>query len=124
MEENQTPPNKQDMVDRKAAWIERMFDRLFTAIQKDVKGTLLILSVGFNFYLANLYIDLNKSSKEEMISEVRKSARVEVSKQLAPIQAQQQAQQDSATVKLDTSLSNLDGTVKTLKEYFNKNKRK
>lgn len=124
MEDKETLP-KQDMVDRKAAWLERMFDRLFSAIQKDVKGTLLILSVAFNFYLANLYIDLNKSSKDEMINEVRKTAQIEVSKQLAPIQAQQQAAQDSNSSKLDTSLINLNETVKSVKQYFNqKSKRK
>ncbi|MBB2148779.1 hypothetical protein [Pedobacter gandavensis] len=120
-------PEKQDMVDRKAAWIERMFDRLFTAMQKNMTATVLILSLGLNFYQYTLKNEVDAlrlaeyaKSKEEMILEVRRSVQRELPKQLAPYQAQQ----DSNSKKLDTSLINLNGTVESVKQYFNKNKRK
>lgn len=126
MEEN-IIPEKQDMVDRKAAWIERMFDRLFTAMQKNMTATVLILSLGLNFYQYTLKNEVDAlrlaeyaRSKEEMILEVRRSVERELPKQLAPYQAQQ----DSNSKKLDTSLINLNGTVESVKQYFNKNKRK
>lgn len=114
------------MLDRKMSWLERMFDRLFSAIQKDMKGTLLILSIGMNFYITNLYIKLNASSKEEMINEVRRSVQRELPKSLAPIQAKQDSISkniDSMNKNVDTSLINLNGTVETVKQYFNKNKK-
>lgn len=113
MEEIQVA-EKQDMLDRKAAWIERMFERLFSAIQKDVKGTLLVLSVGLNFYIVNLYVNLQQTTKQEMIAEVRRSVRAEIPKQMAPIQAQQ----DSIIKNVDTSLLNLNGTVESVKQYI------
>lgn len=126
MEEN-IIPEKQDMLDRKGAWIERMFDRLFTAIQKNHLATILILSLGLNFYQYTLKNEVDAlrlaeyvKSKEEMILEVRRSVQRELPKQLAPYQAQQ----DSNSKKLDTSLINLNGTVESVKQYFNKNKRK
>lgn len=114
---------KQDMIDRKGAWIERMFDRLFSAIQKDTKGTIMILSVALNFYLAHLYIKLNATTKEEMIKEVRNS----VQRQVAPLYVKQDSiktSMDSLKMNADTSLSNLNGTVESVKQYFNENKKK
>lgn len=124
MEENQPPDEgTQDMVDRKAAWLERMFDRLFGAVQKDTKGTIMILSIALNFYVINLYLKLTASSKAEMIQEVRRSVRQELPKQMAPIQAKQDSiskNVDSMSKNVDTSLTNLNGTVESVKQYFDK----
>lgn len=126
MEEN-IIPEKQDMIDRKGAWIERMFDRLFTAMQRNMTATVLILSLGLNFYQYTLKNEVDAlrlaeyaRSKEEMILEVRRSVQRELPKQLAPYQAQQ----DSTSKAVDTSLLNLNQTVESVKQYFNKNKRK
>ena len=126
MEENEITP-KQDLVDRKAAWIERMFDRLFIAVQKNPFATLLILSIGLNFWQYNINNEMNRLRiqditllNEKINVAVAAGVQRELPKQLAPYQAQQ----DSNSKKLDTSLTNLNGTVETVKQDFNKNKRK
>lgn len=126
MEEN-IIPEKQDMLDRKGAWIERMFDRLFTAVQKNPFATLLILSIGLNFWQYNINNEMNRLRiqditllNEKINVAVAAGVQRELPKQLAPYQAQQ----DSNSKKLDTSLINLNGTVESVKQYFNKNKRK
>lgn len=126
MEENEIIP-KQDLVDRKAAWIERMFDRIFLAVQKNPFATLLILSIGLNFWQYNINNEMNRLRiqditllNEKINVAVAAGVQRELPKQLAPYQAQQ----DSNSKKLDTSLTNLNGTVESVKQYFNKNKRK
>lgn len=124
MEENQTP-GKQDMVDRKAAWIERMFDRLFLAFQKDLKGALLIIAIGVIIWQQYAIIgekqarlDDNKVSKKEMIDEVRRNMEIELPKRIAPIQATQ----DSIGKNVDTSLLRLNGTLETVKKLIKSKK--
>ncbi|WP_285011183.1 hypothetical protein [Pedobacter faecalis] len=119
-------PN-QDVIDRKGAWFERMFDRLFLAIKENPYGTIAIVSVLINVWLLNIIIEGyqdrlndNRASKDEMISEVRNSVRREIPKQMEPIKAKQ----DSISKSVDTTLLNINGTVESVKEYFNKNKRK
>lgn len=114
---------KQDMLDRKGAWIERMFDRLFSAIQKNILATVLVISIGYNIYQSSRVdgfqdklIELSYKQKEEMIDEVRRS----VSTQLTPIREKQ----DSNSSKLDTSLIELNSTVRKVRDYFDKNKKK
>lgn len=116
---------QQDIIDRKGAWIERMFDRLFSAIKENPFATLLVLSVGLNFMLMNMNSTLqearltdSKASKKEILDEVRKSVERETAKQLEPIKASQ----DSSSKKVDTSLNNINETVQSVKEYFNKRK--
>ena len=116
---------KEDVIDRKGAWIERMFDRLFLAIKENPFATLLVLSVGLNFMLISMNSDLQqarlddeKKSNQEMIDEVRRSVQRETTKQIAPIKAQQ----DSIVKNVDTSLININGTVESVKKYFNKKK--
>ncbi|MDQ1139404.1 hypothetical protein [Pedobacter agri] len=116
---------KEDVIDRKGAWIERMFDRLYLAIKENPLATLLVLSVGLNIMLINMNSDLQearlsdeKSSNKEMIEEVRRSVQRETTRQIAPIKAQQ----DSVIKNVDTSLININGTVESVKQYFNKKK--
>jgi hypothetical protein len=118
---------KQDMIDRKAAWLERMFDRLFIAVQQNPFATMLILSVGLNFWQYNVINEMNRLRIQDitMLNEkiniaVAKGVERELPKQLAPYKEQQ----DSNSKRLDTSLINLNGTVESVKQYFNKNKRK
>lgn len=124
MEENLNP-GKQDMVDRKAAWIERMFDRLFLAFQKDLKGALLIIAIGVIIWQQYAIIgekqarlDDNKVSKKEMIDEVRRNMEIELPKRIAPIQATQ----DSIGKNVDTSLLRLNGTLETVKKLIRSKK--
>lgn len=112
---------KEDVIDRKGAWIERMFDRLFLAIKENPFATLLVLSVGLNIMLINMNSGLQearlsdeKTANREMIDEVRRS----VARQIAPIKAQQ----DSVAKNVDTSLVNISSTVESVKQYFNKKK--
>ncbi|NQX37711.1 hypothetical protein SAMN05421820_103295 [Pedobacter steynii] len=116
---------KQDMIDRKAAWLERMFDRLFIAVQQNPFATMLILSVGLNFWQYNVINEMNRLRIQDitMLNEkiniaVAKGVERELPKQLAPYKEQQ----DSNSKRLDTSLINLNGTVESVKQYFNKNK--
>lgn len=118
---------KQDMIDRKAAWLERMFDRLFIAVQQNPFATMLILSVGLNFWQYNVINEMNRLRIQDitMLNEkiniaVAKGVERELPKQLAPYKEQQ----DSNSKRLDTSLINLNGTVESVKQYFNRNKRK
>ena len=117
MEENQTP--KQDMVDRKAAWIERMFDRLFAAIQKDTKVAIIVVLVGVVIWQQ---IISNKKD-ERWIADITKlndkiNAAVErsVERQLDIKMIPIEAKQDSVYKNVDTSLNNLNGSIETFKK--------
>lgn len=126
MEENQSPVpgSKQDMIDRKGAWIERMFDRLFGAIQKNVQGTILILSVALNFWQFSINNDLQQlriaditTLNEKINKAVEQRVNSKVTEQMLPIQAQQ----DSLNKTADTSFRKLNETVNSFKEkYINK----
>ncbi|ALL07649.1 hypothetical protein AQ505_20440 [Pedobacter sp. PACM 27299] len=126
MHTNNPDPN-QDLIDRKTAWIERMFDRLFMAVQQNPFATMLILSVGLNFWQYNINNEMNRLRIQDitMLNEKINLAVVtgvqrELPRQLAPYKEQQ----DSNSRKLDTSLLNLNGTVESVKKYFNKNKKR
>lgn len=126
MHTNNPDPN-QDLIDRKTAWIERMFDRLFMAVQQNPFATMLILSVGLNFWQYNINNEMNRLRIQDitMLNEKINMAVVtgvqrELPRQLAPYKEQQ----DSNSRKLDTSLLNLNGTVESVKRYFNKNKKR
>lgn len=124
MEENQVPEEgKQDMVDRKAAWIERAFDKLFAAVQQNVFATLLVLALIVIFWQQSAINELNKlriaditSLNEKINAAVEKSVDKKLPEHLAPYEAKQ----DSISNNVDTSLNNLNGTVETVKRYFNK----
>ena len=126
MEEIQNPPAEtQDMIDRKAAWIERMFDRLFTAVQLNPFATMLLLSVAMNFWQYSALNEMNRlrikditSLNEKINLAVEKGVRQELPRQLAPYKEQQ----DSNNKKLDTSLIHLNGTVESVRRYINENK--
>jgi len=109
---------KQDAIDRKGAFIERMFDRLYAAIKENPLATILVFSVALNFWVIKLYIELIKTSKEEMIAEVRSTVKIETEQYMKPIKAQQ----DSVIKNVDTSLININGTVEQVKKYFNSKK--
>lgn len=116
---------KEDVIDRKGAWIERMFDRLYLAVTQNPWAALLVLSVGLNFMLIRMNGNLqearltdSQASKKEIIDEVRRSVRLETTRQITPIKAQQ----DSVLKNVDTSLTNINGTVESVKQYFNKKK--
>jgi len=121
-------PGKQDMIDRKAAWIERMFDRLFGAIQKNPYATIAVISIAMNIWQFNIGTDKDAArilDITQLNEKVNKAieARVEqkVSEKMAPIQAQQEDQNK----KLDTSLNKFDNTMKAVKELVtSKNKKK
>lgn len=126
MHTNSPDPN-QDLIDRKTAWIERMFDRLFMAVQQNPFATMLILSVGLNFWQYNINNEMNRLRIQDitMLNEKINLAVVtgvqrELPRQLAPYKEQQ----DSNSRKLDTSLINLNGTVESVKKYFNINKKR
>ncbi|MBB5620344.1 hypothetical protein HDE69_001393 [Pedobacter cryoconitis] len=125
MEEIQNPPTEtQDMIDRKAAWIERMFDRLFTAVQQNPFATMLLLSVAMNFWQYSALNEMNRlrikditSLNEKINLAVEKGVQQELPKQLAPYKEKQ----DSNNKKLDTSLIHLNGTVESVRRYINEN---
>lgn len=58
--ESTNPANSQDIIDRKAAWMERMFDKLFFALQLNPYATMLILSVGLNFWQYSINNEMNQ----------------------------------------------------------------
>ncbi len=128
MQEQESPvaKAKQDMVDRKAAWIERMFDRLFAAIQKNPFATIAVLSLSMNiwqFSINNHINELRLSDKDksnaDIVAEVRRTVDRELPKKLAPYEAKQ----DSISKNVDTSLYNLNGTVESVKQYIKKKTR-
>ncbi|WP_316743827.1 hypothetical protein [Pedobacter antarcticus] len=128
MEEEESPvaKAKQDMVDRKAAWIERMFDRLFAAVGANPTAALLVLSLGMNFWQFNIGAEKDRlriqditSLNEKINLAVEKSVERELPKKLAPYEAKQ----DSISKNVDTSLYNLNGTVESVKQYIKKKTR-
>lgn len=123
-EENQTP-GKQDMVDRKAAWVERMFDRLFAAIQKNPYATIAVISVGMNIWQFNIGTDKDRlriqditTLNEKVNMAIEKRVDEKVSEKMVPIQAKT----DSVTSNIDTSLTNLNGIVNSIKQSIKKQK--
>jgi len=115
MEDNQ----KQDMVDRKAAWIERIFDKLYTATIKNPYGALLVVSVMMNIWQFNINANKDVMWREDITklndkinAAVERSVQRELPKQMAPIQAKQ----DSLNKNVDTSLLNLNGTLESFKK--------
>ncbi|SMC53459.1 hypothetical protein [Pedobacter nyackensis] len=123
MEENQTP--KQDMVDRKAAWIERMFDKLYAATIKNPYGALLVVSVLMNIWQFNIAANKDVRWQEDITklndkinAAVERSVQRELPKQMVTIQAKQ----DSVSKNVDTSLLNLNGTLETVRKLI-KNKK-
>lgn len=120
------PKPKQDMVDRKAAWIERMFDRLFSAIGANPTAAILVLSAGLNIWQFSINNELNQlrinditNLNEKINAAVQKSVEREIPKKLAPYEAKQ----DSISKNVDTSLYNLNGTVESVKQYIKKKTR-
>lgn len=116
---------QQDIIDRKGAWIERMFDRLFSAIKENPFATLLVLSVGLNFMQYQEAKNKDKawraditSLNEKINAAVKERVLSELPKQLEPIRASQ----DSSSKKVDTSLNNINETVQSVKKYFDKRK--
>lgn len=109
---------KQDVLDRKGAWVERMFDRIYNGIKENPLAVLLALSVMLNFFVIKLYVDTINKSKEELVAEVRRTVKFETERQMMPIIAQQ----DSVIKNVDTSLTNINGTVEQFKEYFKSKK--
>lgn len=123
MEENQTP--KQDMVDRKAAWIERIFDKLYAATIKNPYGALLVVSVLMNIWQFNINANKDVRWQEDITklndkinAAVERSVQRELPKQMVTIQAKQ----DSVSKNVDTSLLNLNGTLETVRKLI-KNKK-
>lgn len=128
MQEQESPVAKarQDMVDRKAAWIERMFDKLFSAIGANPTAAILVISAGLNVWQFSINNDLNKlriqditNLNEKINAAVEKSVERELPKKLAPYEAKQ----DSISKNVDTSLYNLNGTVESVKQYIKKKTR-
>lgn len=126
MEENETPEVKQDMVDRKAAWVERAFDKLFAAVQQNVFATLLVLAVGVIFWQQGTINRLNElriaditTLNEKINAAVEKGVERKLSEKMAPYVAQQ----DSTRKNVDTSLYNLNGTLESVKKYLKAKKR-
>lgn len=121
MEENLTPPGKQDMIDRKGAWLERMFDRLFIAVQKNPSAALLVLSVGMNFWQFSINNDLNKqlimhitTLNEKINKAVADRVQTELPKQMAPIQAQQ----EERGKQVDTSLNKFNHALEKITDKY------
>lgn len=109
---------KNDAIDRKGAWIERMFDRIYAAVKENPLATLLVLSVGLNFMqyqeakrqAERWRVDIT-TLNEKINAAVEKRVEYETTKQMAPLKK-----------NVDTSLINVNGTVETIKEYFNSRK--
>ncbi|KIO75195.1 hypothetical protein TH53_21940 [Pedobacter lusitanus] len=124
MEELQNPQAEtQDMIDRKAAWIERMFDRLFSAVQKNPFATMLILSVVLNFWQYNVVNEMNRLRiaditllNEKINRAVEKGGQLDLSGQLTPYNKELR---DSNNKKSDTSLFHLNGAVESVRKYWN-----
>jgi len=123
MDENQTP--KQDMVDRKAAWVERIFDKLYAATIKNPYGALLVVSVLMNIWQFNINANKDVRWQEDITklndkinAAVERSVQRELPKQMVTIQAKQ----DSVSKNVDTSLLNLNGTLETVRKLI-KNKK-
>jgi diacylglycerol kinase len=126
MADEQTPGEKQDVIDRKAAWIERAFDKLFAAVQQNVFATLLVLAVGVIFWQQGTINKLNElriaditTLNEKINAAVEKRVDDKLTEKLAPYEAKQ----DSISKNVDTSLYNLNGTVETVKQYIKKKTR-
>ena len=123
-EENQTS-GKQDMVDRKAAWVEKIFKMLFAAVKENPAAALLVLSILLNFWQFSINNEINQlriqditSLNEKINKAVEARVDAKVSEKMVPIQAKT----DSVTINIDTSLTNLNGIVNSIKQSIKKQK--
>lgn len=114
---------KEDALDRKGAWIERMFDKLFSAMTQNPWATLLVLSVGLNFMQYSEAKDKDDKWRaditalnEKINAAVEYRVEKETTKQLQPIQAQQ----NRTDSRIDTSLQRLDETVEKVNKKYNR----
>jgi hypothetical protein len=126
MEDTQGSAEKRDMIDRKGAWIERMFDRLFAAIGSNPTAAFCVLSFGLNIWQFNINTQINElrlSDNDKANDKINAAVEKYVNRMLPEKLAPYEAKQDSISKNVDTSLLNLDGTVEIVKKYFNKKKR-
>jgi len=117
--------NKLDALDRKGAWVERMFDRVFKAAREDTKATIIVVLLGWIIWQQITINEANRlriaditALNEKINLATEKSVERKLNEKLAPIQAKQ----DSTSKAVDTTLLNLNGTVESVRKYINKKK--
>lgn len=108
---------KSDLIDRKGAWIERMFDRVFAAIKENPYATLLVLSVALNFMqyreAKQSFKDWQNDTKalnEKINIAIEKSVERQLGEKMEPI--------INSNNKLDTALTKMDKTVENFKKKY------
>ena len=102
----------QDFIDRKAGFIERMFDKIFFAAQRDVKITfivILVISNGATFYLYTRSLESrlidNQEYSEKIIQEVRRTIIPEINREV-----------DRKTEKIETKVDSASSTLNEIKD--------
>lgn len=78
-----------DAIDRKTGFIERMFDRFFLAVNKDLKGFFIVILVITNLLIFWKYTESletrlaeNQAYSDEMIRQVRRSIMPEIERKM------------------------------------------
>lgn len=106
-----------DILDRKGAWIERMFDRIYNGIKENPTATVLVLSIGLNFMQYREAKQLAKEWKADITAlnekinvAIEKSVERQLGEKMEPI--------INSNNKLDTALTKMDRTVENFKKKY------
>lgn len=93
-----------DFIDRKTGFLERMFDKLFAAIQNDPKSTFIVLLVFTNIFTFHLYtrslenrLSDNQLYSEKIIQEVRDRVMPEIDREMTRRTQEIETKVDSAS---------------------------
>lgn len=93
-----------------ATFIERMFDRFFSAQSKDIRGFFIVLLSIYSCWITWKYIDQNDRMNDRIVEEVRKQIPAAVTREVEPIKA-----------KVDTSREVIREMSTNLDSFINKN---
>jgi|AntDeeMinimDraft_5_1070356.scaffolds.fasta_scaffold13158_2 hypothetical protein len=107
---------KSDFIDRKASGIERIFDKLFFAIRENVIATVLVISLGYNGYITNKYLDSTDSRVVES-QEYAEKITEEVLRVISPRIRQEVSQE---TRKIENKVDDVGFTLDQIKQEIKK----
>lgn len=107
---------KEDFIDRKTGFIERMFDKLFFAASRDVKSTIIVVLIMTNFWSL---LELRESDKDRISDIQEYSDRIteEVRRRLIP---EINKKVDARTEKIETKVDSASTTLEYIKDEITK----
>jgi len=117
--------SKKDFIDRKIGFIERVFDKLFIAISKDLKTTVIVLClmvIGFlavnNNDLRDKIVEDKEVSYNKMLEIITRQVNYKVNKEMKSETSNLEKKVDHANKKADSTSQNLDALLNKISELL------